>query len=249
MGLSPQETSAEPDNARQSDWFDFATLLGGAPVKAILSQRNSDYQEISVDRYRKGLASQQGLPFESIAIPQQVHGNKVQLAIPGRIHKDTDGLLTIDPHAILSLQVADCAPVFFYHQPTGFRGLVHAGWRGLASGILTVTAGLLQAQDVDLCQTKVVIGPTIEMACFEVGAEVTELFSPTIWQPNSSGRFQLDLVAAVRDQLIEAGIPGARINSVDICTRCDSRCHSYRRDGELAGRMVAFFYVDSEIEE
>ena len=181
--------------------------------------------------------------MERIAIPQQVHGNKVQLAVPGRTHRNTDGLFTGDSRAILSLRVADCAPIFFYHRTTGLRGLVHAGWRGLAAGVLTAAAGLARARGVDLCQTDVVIGPTIEMACFEVGSAVTELFSPTVWQPNSNGRFQLDLVAAVREQLVEAGIPGARINSVDVCTRCDSRCHSYRRDGELAGRMVAFFWI------
>gem|GEM_PF-999702 len=248
-GLSPQDASAGPGNTRQSDWFDFTPLLGGVPVKAILSQRNSDYQGVSLADYRKVLAGKLGLPLQRIAVPQQVHGNRVETARPGHVHPETDGLFTDDPAVILSLQVADCAPIFFYHRPTGFRGLVHAGWRGLAAGVLTTATGFLRARGVDLCQTDVVIGPTIEMACYEVDSAVTELFSPTVWQPNSNGRFQLDLLAAVREQLVEAGIPGARINSVDVCTRCDSRCHSYRRDEELAGRMVAFFYIDRGIEK
>ncbi len=202
-----------------------------------------------MDQCRKGLASQLGLPLDRIAVPEQVHGCKVEPAIPGHVHRGTDGLFTDESQVVLSLKVADCAPIFFYHRPTGFRGLVHVGWRGLASGVLTTAAGLLHDRGVDLNQTEVVIGPTIEMACFEVGPEVAELFSPTVWQPNSNGRFQLDLVTAVREQLFKAGIPGARINSVDVCTRCDPRCHSHRRDGEQAGRMVALFYVDGDIED
>ncbi len=242
-GLSPQDASARPGNTRQSDWFDFTPLLGGAPVKAILSQNSGDYQtgSGSLADYRKGLARQLGLSPERIAIPQQVHGHKVEPAIPGHVHRGTDGLFTDDPQVVLSLQVADCAPVFFYHHQSRFRGLVHAGWQGLADGILTDATDLLQARGVDFSQMDVVIGPTIEMACYEVDSEVAELFSSTVWQPNSDGRFQLDLMAAVREQLVGAGLPAARINSVDVCTRCDSRCHSYRRDGERAGRMVAFF--------
>ncbi len=248
-GLSLQGSSAKSSGTAQEGWFDLAPLLGETPVKAILSQRNSDYLGTSVDQHRKGLAGQQGLPLERIAIPRQVHGNRVETARPGHVHPETDGLFTDDPAVILSLQVADCSPVFFYHRQTGFRGLVHAGWRGLAGGVLTAAAGFLRARGADLCQTDVAVGPTIELACFEVGPEVTELFSPTVWQLKSNGRFQLDLVAAVREQLVEAGIPGTRINSVDVCTRCDPRCHSYRRDGKRAGRMVAFFYVDGGIDE
>ncbi len=240
-GLSPQGSSTRSSGTVLTGWFDFTSLLGGAPVKAILSQNSGDYPTVSLAEYRKGLARQLGLSPERIAAPQQVHGYKVRPAIPGHVHRGTDGLFTDDPQVVLSLQVADCAPVFFYHHQSRFRGLVHAGWRGLAGGVLTAAANLLQARGVDLNQMDVVIGPTIEMACYEVDSEVAELFSSTVWQPNSDGRFQLDLAAAVREQLVDAGIPGTGITSVDVCTRCDPRCHSYRRDGERAGRMVAFF--------
>ena len=246
MGSSSQGTSARTGGTAQTGWFDFTSLLGGASVKALLSRNSGDYQTVSLADYRLGLARQLGLSPERIAIPQQVHGHKVEPAIPGHVHRGIDGLFTDDPQVVLSLQVADCAPVFFYHHQSRFRGLVHAGWRGLAGGVLTAAANLLQARGVDFSQMEVVIGPTIEMACYEVGSEVAELFSSTVWQPNSDGRFQLDLMAAVREQLVGAGLPAARINSVDVCTRCDSRCHSYRRDGERAGRMVAFFWITDD---
>lgn len=243
MGLSPRRSSTRSGGTVQGGWFDLAPLFCEHPPRALLSQRVGDSTGLSLAGHREALARQLGLLPERIAVPHQVHGNRVETARPGHVHPETDGLFTDDPAVILSLQVADCAPIFFYHQPTGFRGLVHAGWRGLADGVLTAAAGLVRARGVDLCQMNVVIGPTIETACYEVDSAVTELFSPTVWQPNSNGRFQLDLVAAVREQLVEAGIPEARINSMDVCTRCDSRCHSHRRDRELAGRMVAFFWI------
>lgn len=226
----------------QPGWFDFTPLLGGAPVQALLSQRDGDYIGVPLAEQRGHLARQLGFSPERVAVPRQVHGGKVELAVSGQVHPDTDGLVTNDPRVVLSLQVADCAPVFLYHPPTRYRGLVHAGWRGLASGVVRAGADLLRVQGVDLGQVDVVIGPTIERACYEVGPEVVEHFAPAIWQPNSNGRFQLDLVAAVREQLVAVGIPAAQITDVDVCTLCDPRCHSYRREGKQAGRMVAFYY-------
>jgi YfiH family protein len=187
------------------------------------------------------MARRIGLDLAQAAIPNQVHGQNVELAVAGRVHKETDGLFTADPSVVLSLQVADCAPVFFHHPGTGFRGLVHAGWRGLAGGVLEAGVELLHAQGIDLSRVTVAIGPTIEMACYEVGAEVVERFPATVWKPNSHGRFQLDLVKAVNEKLAAAGIPAESIQSMGVCTVCDTRCHSYRRDGQKAGRMVAFY--------
>lgn len=187
------------------------------------------------------MARQIGIALERIAIPNQVHDNNIELAVAGKVHKRTDGLFTADPSVVLSLQVADCAPVFFHHSGSGYRGLVHAGWRGLAAGVLVEGAGFLTAQGVDLDQVQVAIGPTIEMVCYEVGREVVERFPATVWRSNAQGRYQLDLVAASQEQLSAAGIPEENIRSVGVCTVCDSRCHSYRRDGERAGRMVAFY--------
>ncbi|MFC1543055.1 polyphenol oxidase family protein [Candidatus Neomarinimicrobiota bacterium] len=234
--------AAKGSDPTRATWFDFTDLLGGAPIKAILSQKNSDDQFTDLDDYRRELAYGLGLPLERIAIPQQVHGNKVASAVPGQFHKCVDGLISDDPHVVLSLKVADCAPVFLYDRPSGFRGLIHAGWRGLSTGIITAATDLLQARGAELHRIKVVIGPAIEMACYEVDVEVAELFSSSVNQLNSNGMYQLDLVGAVREQLIKAGIPEPGISRVNVCTRCDPRCHSYRRDGEQAGRMVAFFY-------
>lgn len=245
---SPHTVSGEPGRddsgpllVGQTGWFDLSSLWPGAPVKAVLSQREAQSVPVPLAEHREDLAHQLGLAPETVAVPHQVHGRRVEWARPGQLHGETDGLFTDDEQVVLTLQVADCAPIYFYHRSSRMRGLVHAGWRGVAAGVVTASADFLQAQGVSLDQVEVIIGPTIEMSCYEVGSEVVEQFSPSVWRPNSGGKFQLDLVAAIREQLTGAGLLPGKVTSVDVCTRCDSRCHSYRRDGQKAGRMIAYF--------
>lgn len=249
LNKSPHTVSREPGRddsgpllAGQADWFDFAPLWPGTPVKAILSQREAQSFPTPLAEHRDQLAHRLGLALETVATPHQVHGRRVEWARPGQFHDGTDGLFTDDEQVVLTLQVADCAPIYFYHRSSHMRGLVHAGWRGVGAGVVTAGAEFLQAQRVPLDQVEVIIGPTIEMSCYEVGSEVVAAFSPSVWRPNSDGKYQLDLVAAIREQLTGAGLLPAKVTSVDVCTRCDSRCHSYRRDGPKAGRMIAYFY-------
>ena len=227
-----------------TDWFDFSAHLGSNSVSAILSQKNADHSGISLAEHRARLAAERGLAADMIAVPNQVHGDRVEIAVPGQVHSQTDGLITDNPEVILSLQVADCSPVFMYHKATGTRGLVHAGWRGLAAGILTRATEMLRSMEIRAEEIQVIIGPTIETDCYEVGEEVAAQFSGELCQVNSNGRYQLDLVAASLEQLIKAGIAEDHIQRADVCTYCDSRCHSYRRDGYRAGRMIAFFSTE-----
>ncbi len=163
----------------------------------------------------------------------------------GHAHAEVDGLLTDDPQVVLTLQVADCAAVYLYHPESGYRGLLHAGWRGLAVGILGAGVGWLNSRGVDPQGLRAFIGPTIEMGHYEVGPEVVAKFPPAVWQPNARGRYQLDLAAAARTQLAEGGVPETAIEEAGVCTHCETLCHSYRRDGTSAGRMVAFFYQEA----
>jgi YfiH family protein len=224
-----------------TDWFDFSSYLDADNVSAILSQKNRVQTGVALQEHRERLARELRFVPGSIAVPHQVHGKRIGLALPGQIHADTDGLITNDKEVVLSLQVADCSPVFLYHKPTGTRGLVHAGWRGLAAGIISQTAGLLKSMQIDMEEMQVIIGPTIEMDCYEVGEEVASQFPVDVRHSRANGRYNLDLVAALWEQLKDASVQESNIYRADICTRCDSRCHSYRREGKRAGRMIAFF--------
>ena len=220
-------------------------MLGQYSLRAVLSQKSGSFREVDLDVHRRELACQLGLSPARIAAPEQVHSNIIEWATPGWVHQDADGLFTDDPQVILSLKVADCAPIFFYHPLTRLRGLVHAGWRGLVAGIIPSSVDCIRAQNEDLSQVKVVIGPTIERDCYEVGVEVGEQFPLKVRRSVPPDRHKLDIIAAIRVQLVDAGVPGSQIIDTGICTLCDLRCHSYRRDGKRAGRMIAFFYQQS----
>jgi YfiH family protein len=224
-----------------TDWFDLSSYLGTDNVLTILSQKDPAHAGVTLPEHREQLARELGFIQGRIAVPHQVHGNRIELALPGQIHPNTDGLITNDPEIVLSLQVADCSPVFLYHRATGTRGLVHAGWRGLVAGILSRTTEMLKSMHVPMEEMQVIIGPTIEMDCYEVGKEVAAQFPAEVCRSNANGRYKLDLVAALQEQLKDDGVPESNIYRADICTRCDSRCHSYRREGQRAGRMIAFF--------
>ena len=230
---------------RSATWFDFSAHFDGAPVQAVLSTREGGAGASSLDAQRYLLAADLGLAPERLAVPRQVHGAKVASAIAGHVHSEVDGLFSDDPHVVLTLQVADCAAVYLFHPESGYRGLLHAGWRGLAAGILGEGVGWLNSRGVDSQGMRAFIGPTIEMGHYEVGPEVVAKFPPAVWQPNGKGRYQLDLAAAARAQLAAGGVPERAIEAAGVCTHHDPLCHSYRRDGAGAGRMVAFFYQDA----
>jgi len=219
-------------------------VFASAPIRALLSRREVPFSSEPVSRRRVALARSLGLDAAAVAIPHQVHSARVQIAPQGAAYTETDGLFANDPKVVLSLQVADCAPVYFYHAPSSWRGLVHAGWRGVASGIITASADFLAAEGVPLNQVRVVIGPAVRQACYEVGPEIADRFPESVRHSSGGGSFLLDVTGAIRQQLEGMGVSSENIAMVDICTRCDPRCHSYRRDGEKAGRMVAFFWEE-----
>lgn len=229
-----------------TQWFDLGDGFGDLTVRAFLSQRNSnDTERPAVADYRTALTAELQLLPARIATPNQVHSINIEEAIPGTIQQACDGLFTRSDDTVLTLQVADCAPVFFLDQRTGWRGLIHAGWRGTAGGILETSVRFLQERGCGLADIAVVVGPTIEKDCYEVGAEVVEHYPEgEIWTPNDKGRYQLSMAAAVKSRLLAAGIDGNNIAMSTVCTKCDNRCHSYRRDGDKAGRMIAYFYME-----
>lgn len=240
-------TSSKRHTETGKNWFDFSTAFASPPLRALLSQREVPFTSEPVNQRRVALARSLGLDEASLAVPQQVHSARVQIARRGGAYPDTDGMFSNDPGVVLTLRVADCAPVYFYHAPSSWRGLVHAGWRGLASGIITAGAHLLADEGIPLDQVQVVIGPAIQQACYEVGPEVADRFPESVRHSSGGGSFHLNVTAAIVKQLEGMGVSSENITTVDICTRCDPRCHSYRRDEGKAGRMVALFFEEPQI--
>lgn len=185
-------------------------------------------------------------PRRDVAHLQQVHGATVtRVAGPG-LFPACDAAVTAATELTLVVRVADCVPIFLAG-PRGI-GVAHAGWRGTVEGIARRSvAELVALTGEDAAQLRAFIGPSIGPCCFEVGPEVAAAFADAhvrpppggrTMPPTASGREHVDLWAANRAQLIEAGLPPESVRIAGICTRCHQHLfHSYRGSGGQPGRI------------
>jgi YfiH family protein len=178
----------------------------------------------------------------------QVHGARVVRlpladASPDAPMQRADASVTTEIGIACTAQVADCLPVLF-SAPAGV-GAAHAGWRGLAAGVLEATlAALCEAARCEPAQVQAWLGACIGPDRFEVGADVLRAFGEDVDAPDparfraaSTGKWLANLPLLARDRLAGAGV-GA-VSGGAWCTVDDpSRFFSFRRDG-LTGRMVA----------
>lgn len=154
----------------------------------------------------------------ALAWGRQLHSDRVLEAEPG-CAGEGDALVSRQPGLTLSVVTADCVPVLL---SGGDRiAAVHAGWRGIAAGVVAAALDRLGPG----AEVSAWIGPAIGPCCYEVGDEVAARF-PDHGATTSWGSRSVDLAAAVRAQLA-----GLEVWAADVCTRCDGRYHSYRRDG------------------
>ncbi len=186
-----------------------------------------------------GTATQNPLGDDPTASLKQIHSNIVcPVTHPGDRQSDGDGLVTDIPGLWVSIRTADCLPILLADPVKRVVAAVHAGWRGTVAEIVRIAVERMAreygSRPKDLIAT---IGPGISRCCFEVGQEVAEHFSPTEIVPGKTNP-KVDLKAANRRQLIEAGINLFRINISEECTMCTPGFHSYRRD-RTAGRLVS----------
>ena len=145
-----------------------------------------------------------------------------------------------EPGVVLGIRTADCAAVLLCHPPTRTLGLAHAGWRGLAGGVVE---RVLEAMAVPAREVLAVVGPAVGPCCYQVGPEVVRAVGPRFARPwpGAPGRFRLDLPAAVAGRLVRMGVPAFRIDRVGACTACHTdRYFSYRSEGAGTGRLCAF---------
>ncbi len=160
---------------------------------------------------------------------------------------DADASFTTEPGIACSAQVADCLPVLFAAPGGCAVGAAHAGWRGLAAGVLESTLhAVCEAAACDPREVKAWLGACIGPTQFEVGPEVLEAFaaapgSPR-FEPRTQGKWLADLAGLARDRLHAAGL--SDVGGGTWCTVSDpSRFFSYRRD-RVTGRMAAFIWIE-----
>jgi len=177
---------------------------------------------------------------DNIAIPEQVHSSIVKFAMFPGVYPHADGLVTTEPNILLTLKVADCVPVFFYESLKKIIGLVHSGWRGTVDNIVSNAIEMMQENGAESRNIRCFIGPAIGKCCYEVDRKVSKHFNDEVKVQINYNKWKVDLHGQIRYQLTELGVQANNIRASNICTYESSACHSYRRDGENAGRMYAF---------
>ena len=171
----------------------------------------------------------------------QVHGSKVVTAGGYDEAPEADASVKGSDPFWCAVRTADCLPVLVCSSDGGVFGAAHAGWRGLAAGVIENTVAML---DHDPANLLVWLGPAISQPSFEVGDEVRAEFvahdanAGACFAANARGRWQADLYGLARQRLTSVGI--SQIYGGGFCTFLDDkRFYSYRRNPEC-GRLVSF---------
>ena len=158
---------------------------------------------------------------------------------PGIIDS-TDGVISNNKDIVLSVQVADCIPLFLVDRETGYFALIHSGWRGTAAEIGIKAISQFQKTGSYTENILALMGPSINQCCYEIGPEVSNRFDPSFFINGTGDRKMFDLKGALKYQLTQSGLEAGNIMSDDACTYCQKELYfSFRRDGVKSGRMVA----------
>jgi len=185
------------------------------------------------------------LPAEPLWL-RQVHGAIAVNATEATPGSEADGAVARVAGAVCAVLTADCLPVLLAERDGKVVGIAHAGWRGLASGIVGSVVRLMGVPAQDLIAY---IGPGIGPRRYEVGEDVRLAFvgadpeSERAFGPRPNGRYLADLYELARGRLESAGV--AEIHGGDFCTASDQRFFSYRRD-RITGRMASLVWLEKD---
>lgn len=197
-----------------------------------------------------GFGERGAAPPEDVRRPKQVHGATVTTAsaCAGPSPPDADAIVSDVAGLPVAVVTADCVPVLVAAADGRAVAAVHAGWRGLAAGVIRTGIDALRelAGDAPLVA---VVGPHIGACCYEVDAPVIDGLGARFGaaladavRPTRADHVALDLGRLARVELERAGLAPDAVGGIQgACTRCDAeRFHSYRRDGTRSGRLVHF---------
>lgn len=197
----------------------------------------------TVDRNRAWLSSH--LPEEPRWLIQ-VHGNRVVDASELQRPIEADAAVSRTTGAVCAVMIADCMPVLLTDRAGTVVGAAHAGWRGLAAGVVEHTVQAMAVPPADLVAW---LGPAIGPAAFEVGADVRHAFvgqdagAASAFVDHKPGKWLADLFTLARRRLHAIGVND--VHGGGLCTVADpARFYSHRRD-RITGRMAALIWLSA----
>lgn len=210
-----------------------------------LGARSGD-EPAAVCANREALQAALGLPHAPRWL-EQVHGTGV-FEVRGDAAADeprADAAVTRERGRPLVILTADCLPVLLCGDDGAVIAAAHAGWRGLAAGVIERTVA---AMATDSAQVQAWLGPCIGLTSYEVGDEVRAAFvdgdagATSCFVPTRPGHWRCDLAALARRRLAAIGV--TRVAGGGFDTFTDARFYSYRRDGARSGRFASLIWLE-----
>jgi len=220
------------------DWLNDITFAFSQRLDGQMSLKLAKHEDVVVNRNK--FLSSKGLILDTVVAGELTHGSRIALVtsadagrgsqrndwIPG-----VDGLVTQDSGVLLLTTHADCAPLIVYDPVKQVLGQAHAGWRGLATGVVKALVGKVmevsQSRPDDLLAW---IGPTVRPCCYAVGLDVSELF-PATCQVLIGNTTRLNLVEFIIQEMAELDLKPENVTDSGVCTGCNRSFSSFRRDG------------------
>jgi YfiH family protein len=226
----------------------------GGALASFTGRAEGNLSSVGGDGAEQGLAARerlrQTLGVRALLRGYQVHGavvgrvgaNGERVGRPGAVEVEdaasqptfqADGHAVAAPGLAAMVLTADCVPVVLACK--GAAAALHAGWRGLAAGVLE--EGVRALREVGLGgEIAAIVGPCAGACCYEVGEEVHAAFAGV----HRRDRL-IDLRAIAHERLLAAGV--AQVADMKVCTICDERFFSHRREGASAGRQAGLAWI------
>jgi len=191
-----------------------------------------------------------GLEGVRWAILRQTHSTEVRKAEGlgegrGVCLGEADALWTEEAGVGLAVQTADCIPILLLDRRRRRIAAVHAGWRGTWGRIIWEQLALWYKEGSRPSDIEAALGPSIGPCCYEVDEALAQQFAGrwgggVLKQPEGASKPRLNLVEALELDLMEVGVLPLHIQRAELCTYCDTRFHSYRREKGRAGRQLSW---------
>lgn len=219
-----------------------STRNGGVsppPFGLNLSYRVGDKKEY-VDKNRELFFGYTGIPSGRVSYQLQVHSSDSNFVSDVSFFANSDALYTNVPGNYLAISIADCIPVFLYFPSARFIAAIHSGWRGTNQMITKKTIFKIKKEyKLNAEECLAYIGPGISFRNFKVNRDVFGLFDDSVKEVRN-GEYYVDLKKEIYMQLTDSGLRKGNIEVSDLCTvREKETFHSFRRDGNSSGRMLA----------
>lgn len=217
----------DSEDAILQNYTDVLKLWNLTPEKAVKSKQTHSDITLTVDKTYRG---------EGILREQR--------------YTEADGLITREKDLAILIFFADCVPILIGDKKQKICAAIHSGWKGTYKNIVgKAIEQLINEHGSNPCDLLCAIGPSIGPCHFEVSLdlfkEMTALYGEEIGMITNE-KYYLDLKKTVKKQLTSHNIPNENIAVSPLCTVCEESLYSFRREGDLAGRMAAFISLKED---